>query len=85
MRNQIRSAQLSKGYCACFVIKTNSLLLQLSCKLTSIHYMGKGITINFANDIHCIVVDVDYQFEMSENNDFLKIKEYIYYQMNKRN
>ena len=27
-------------------IKTNSLLLQLSCILTSIHYMGKRITIN---------------------------------------
>ena len=76
MRNHIRSAQLSKGYCACFVIKTNSLLLQLSCKLTSIHYMGKGITINFANDIHVLGFDVDDQFEMSENNDFLKMKEY---------
>ena len=39
-------------------IKTNSQLLQLSCKLTSIHYMGKGITINFANDISGF--DVDY-------------------------
>ena len=84
MRNHIPSAQLSKGYCACFVIKTNSLLLQLSCKLTSIHYMGKGITIKFANDIHVLGFDVDYQFEMSENNDFLKMKEYIYYQMNNR-
>ena len=80
MRNHIRSAQLSKGYCACL----DSLLLQLSCKLTSIHYMGKGITINFANDIHVLGFAVDYQFEMSENNDFLKMKEYIFYQMNNR-
>ena len=39
-------------------IKTNSLLLQLLCILTSIHYMGKRITINFANDI--LGFDVDY-------------------------
>ena len=52
------------GHCTCVIIfappslvkaivhasciKTNSLLLQLSCILTSIHYMGKRITINFA-------------------------------------
>ena len=35
------------------------LKLQLSCKLTSIHYMGKGITINFANDIGSIRVNTD--------------------------
>ena len=84
MRNHIRSAQLSQDYCACFIINTNSLLLQLSCKLKLIHYMGKEITIHFANDIHVLGFDVDYQFEMSENNDFLKMKEYIYYQMNNR-
>ena len=39
-------------------IKTNSHLLQLSCILTSIHYVGKRITINFANDI--LGFDVDY-------------------------
>ena len=44
-------------------IKTNSLLLQLSCILTSIHYMGKRITINFANDI--LGFDVDFLTKFS--------------------
>ena len=39
-------------------IKTNSLLLQLSCIRTSTHSFGKRITINFANGI--LGMDVDH-------------------------
>ena len=51
MRNHIRSPSLVKAIEHASCIKTNSLLLQLSCILISIHNMGIRITINFVNDI----------------------------------